>query len=69
MVDDLQWGVLDEPPLEVTEALAMGPPLEVVVGLPLEETARVEQELGLGEGQWVIALWDQHLGANFGRDL
>ena len=59
MVDGLQWGVLEEPPLEVAEALAMGPPLEVVSGPPLEvvvgqlleETARVEWELGLGEGR------------------
>ena len=42
----------------MAEALAMGPPLEVVSGSPLEvvvglssvETARVERELGLGEG-------------------
>ena len=39
-----------EPPLEVAEALATGPALEVVVGLLLEEEVRVERELDLGEG-------------------
>ena len=36
--------------LEVAEVLAIGSPLEVVVGLLLEEAARVERELGLGKG-------------------
>ena len=52
-----------EPHLEVAEVLAtgpplevvLGPPLEVVVGLFLEKAARVERELGLGEGWWVLA--------------
>ena len=66
MVDDLQWGVLAESPLEVAEVLTTGPPMEVVsvptlevaVGLLLEEAARVEREMGLGEGRWGIAWWD-----------
>ena len=55
---DLKWGVLEEPPLEVAEALATGlflevvsgPPLEVVVGPMMEEATTVELELDLEVG-------------------
>ena len=58
-------GLATGPPLEVVSR----PPLEVVVGLSLEEAARVERELGMGEGQRVLDWWDQHICANFRRDL
>ena len=50
--------MLEGPPLEVAEGLAVGPPLEVVEGPLMEEVVREGGELGLGVGQLVQALWD-----------
>ena len=47
MDDELQGEVSEGPPLEGAEMLVLGPPLEVVVGLMMEEAARVELELDL----------------------
>ena len=69
MLVDLQWGVLAAPPLEVVEVLASGPPWEVVLGPPLEEVAREEQELGPGVVLQVEGWWERYLVANSGRFL
>ena len=69
MDDDLHRGVPEGPPLEVAEVLALGPPLEVVMGPMMEEAARMELELGSEVGQWVNAWWGQLLVANSGKDL
>ena len=53
------------PPLEVVS----GPPLEVLVVLTAEETVRVELEIDLEGGQQVQAWWDPLLGASFGKVL
>ena len=61
MAEDELWGVPEGPPLEEAEVLALGLPLEVVSGSPLEvlvgpkaeEAVKVELEVDLEGGQQV----------------
>ena len=50
-------------PLKLAEVLALGPPLEVVSGPPLEEAATEEQESGQGMVRQVEGWWRRHLVA------
>ena len=65
------------PLLEVAEVPASGPPVEVVPGLPLEDAAGEERDLGLGVVRQVeewqegirLPILEEFFGVGHGREL